>query len=54
MNKAIDPSNDPSAQIDYIELDSIIEKEFNKDKESLIMMLQAIQKTYTRLVSARE
>ena len=49
MNKAIDQSNDPSAQIDYIELDSIIEKEFNKDKESLIMMLQAIQKTYNYL-----
>jgi len=49
MNKAIDPSNDPSAQIDYIELDSIIEKEFKKDKESLIMMLQAIQKTYNYL-----
>ena len=49
MNKAIDQSNDPSAQIDYIELDSIIEKEFNKDKENLIMMLQAIQKIYNYL-----
>ena len=37
MNKAMDPSNDPSAQIDYIELDSIIEKEFNNDKENLIV-----------------
>jgi NADH-quinone oxidoreductase subunit E len=49
MNKAIDQNNDQSAQIDYMELDSIIEKEFNQDKENLIMMLQAIQKTYNYL-----
>ena len=49
MNKAIDQNNDPSAQIDYILLDKIIDKEFNKDKENLIMMLQAIQKTYNYL-----
>ena len=49
MNKAMDQSNDPSAQIDYKELDTIIEKEFNNDKENLIMMLQAIQKTYNYL-----
>ena len=49
MNKAMDQSNDPSAQIDYKELDTIIEKEFNNDKENLIMMLQAIQKTYNHL-----
>jgi NADH-quinone oxidoreductase subunit E len=49
MSKAIDPHNDKSAQIDYLELDSIIEEEFNRDKENLIMMLQAIQKTYNYL-----
>ena len=49
MNKAMDQSSAPSAQIDYKELDTIIEKEFNNDKENLIMMLQAIQKTYNYL-----
>jgi NADH-quinone oxidoreductase subunit E len=49
MNKAIDQSNDPFAQIDFIVLDKIIDKEFNKDKENLIMMLQAIQKAYNYL-----
>ena len=49
MSKAIDQHNDKSAQIDYLELDSIIEEEFNQDKENLIMMLQAIQKTYNYL-----
>ena len=49
MNKAMDQSNDPSAQIDYKALDAIIAKEFNNDKENLIMMLQAIQKRYNYL-----
>jgi len=49
MNKAMDQANDPSAQIDYKALDTIIEKEFNNDKENLIMMLQAIQRTYNYL-----
>jgi NADH:ubiquinone oxidoreductase subunit E len=49
MDKAIDPRNDASAQIDYVELDTIIEKEFNNDKENLIMMLQAIQRAYNYL-----
>ena len=49
MNKAMDQSNDPSAQIDYKALDTIIEKEFTNDKENLIMMLQAIQRTYNYL-----
>lgn len=33
-------------EIDYLELDEIIEKEFNKDRENLIMILQAIQRRY--------
>ena len=49
MNKVMDQSNDPSAQIDYKALDTIIEEEFNNNKENLIMMLQAIQKTYNYL-----
>ena len=49
MSKAIDQSIDSSTQIDYLELDAIIEKQFSNDKENLIMMLQAIQKTYNYL-----
>lgn len=33
-----------SEDIDYLELDKIIEDEFNSDKENLIMILQAIQR----------
>ncbi|MCF8075423.1 MAG: NADH-quinone oxidoreductase subunit NuoE [Desulfotignum sp.] len=33
-------------EIDYLELDQMIEKEFNNDKENLIMILQAIQRRY--------
>ena len=44
----------PSAQvntddIDYMELDRIIEEDFGNDKENLIMILQAIQKKYNYL-----
>ena len=35
--------------VDYMELDTIIEKEFNSDKENLIMILQAIQRHYNYL-----
>lgn len=33
-------------EIDYMELDNIIEEQFNSDKENLIMILQAIQRRY--------
>jgi NADH-quinone oxidoreductase subunit E len=36
-------------EIDYMELDKIIEDEFGNDKENLIMILQAIQKRYNYL-----
>ncbi len=36
-------------EIDYMELDKIIEEEFNNDKENLIMILQAIQRRYNHL-----
>jgi NADH:ubiquinone oxidoreductase subunit E len=49
MNTVRDHNKNQSTQIDYMELDSIIEKEFNNDKENLIMMLQAIQRTYNYL-----
>lgn len=35
--------------IDYMELDRIIEEDFQADKENLIMILQAIQKRYNYL-----
>ncbi|MFW6052280.1 MAG: NAD(P)H-dependent oxidoreductase subunit E [Desulfosalsimonas sp.] len=41
-----------STAIDYKELDEIIEKGFDLDKENLIMMLQAIQDRYTYLPEA--
>ncbi len=36
-------------EIHYLELDQMIEKEFNNDKENLIMILQAIQRRYNYL-----
>jgi len=33
-------------EIDFVELDKIIEDQFNGDKENLIMILQAIQRRY--------
>ena len=38
--------------IDYVVLDNLIEKEFNTDKENLIMILQAIQREYNYLPRA--
>ncbi len=35
--------------IDYMEIDHIIEEDFNNDKENLIMILQAIQRRYNYL-----
>jgi NADH:ubiquinone oxidoreductase subunit E len=39
-------------EIDYMELDRIIEEEFNSDKENLIMILQAIQRRFNYLPQA--
>jgi NADH:ubiquinone oxidoreductase subunit E len=36
-------------ELDYLELDRIIEDEYGSDKENLIMMLQAIQRHYNYL-----
>ncbi|MFO7715251.1 NADH-quinone oxidoreductase subunit NuoE [Desulfosarcina sp.] len=33
-------------EVDFVELDTLIDKEFGKDKENLIMILQAIQRRY--------
>jgi len=39
-------------EIDFMELDRIIEEEFDNDKENLIMILQVIQKRYNYLPQA--
>jgi NADH-quinone oxidoreductase subunit E len=36
-------------EIDYMELDKIIEEDFHNDKENLIMIIQAIQRRYNYL-----
>ena len=38
-----------AVEIDYMELDNIIEKDFGRNKENLIMILQAIQRRYNYL-----
>jgi NADH:ubiquinone oxidoreductase subunit E len=51
----VSPSKTPQeveVDIDYLELDKIIEEEFGNDKENLIMILQAIQKRYNFLPQA--
>ncbi|MFH1993629.1 MAG: NADH-quinone oxidoreductase subunit NuoE [Pseudomonadota bacterium] len=47
--KSVSLERVPSLEIDYMQLDDIIEKEFNNDKENLIMILQAIQRRYNFL-----
>jgi len=49
MSDELSTHGDPSIQIDFVELDDIIGKDFDKDKENLIMILQAIQKRYSYL-----
>jgi len=46
-----DAISEPSGQeeIDYTELNNIIDKEFGSDKENLIMILQAIQQRFNYL-----
>jgi NADH-quinone oxidoreductase subunit E len=49
MNE-LNPNHASDAEeIDYVELDRIIEGEFQSDKENLIMILQAIQGRYNYL-----
>ena len=53
--KEVSPSKSTEAievEIDYLELDKIIEEEFGNDKENLIMILQAIQRRYNYLPQA--
>ena len=49
MNNGSAVSTDEVIEIDYMDLDRIIDEEFGQDKENLIMILQAIQKVYNHL-----
>jgi NADH:ubiquinone oxidoreductase subunit E len=49
MNETAPLEQVEEVEIDYLELDDIIEEEFNKDPENLIMIIQAIQRRYNYL-----
>ena len=49
MNEANPVRAEQSGEIDYMELDKIIEEDFKNEKENLIMILQAIQRKYNYL-----
>ncbi|MBN2124150.1 MAG: NADH-quinone oxidoreductase subunit NuoE [Deltaproteobacteria bacterium] len=49
MNPVNSTQTDASVEIDYGELDHIVDEEFSNDKENLIMILQAIQRRYNYL-----
>lgn len=49
MNKASTSGGAQVEDIDYMELDKIIQDDFNNDKENLIMILQGIQRRYNYL-----
>jgi NADH:ubiquinone oxidoreductase subunit E len=52
MEQGGSATSDQPVAIDYMELDTIIEKQFHGDKENLIMILQEIQKKYNYLPQA--
>jgi NADH:ubiquinone oxidoreductase subunit E len=52
MTEAAPCEKEQTVEIDYVELDRIIDEEFNEDKENLIMILQAIQHQYNYLPQA--
>ena len=49
MNTPMATYADQESEINFRELDDIIEKQFGNDKENLIMILQAIQQHYNYL-----
>ncbi len=49
MSEAQAIRTDQTDEVDFVELDTMIEKEFSTDKENLIMILQAIQRRYNYL-----
>jgi NADH-quinone oxidoreductase subunit E len=49
MSEATATATAPEVEIDYLELDRIIDEEYEKDPENLIMILQGIQGHYNYL-----
>lgn len=49
MSEAQAICTDQAEAVDFVELDTIIDKQFSKDRENLIMILQAIQRHYNYL-----
>ena len=49
MNTESSLPEEQTEEIDYLELDRIIDEEFSGDSENLIMILQAIQRRYNYL-----
>ena len=49
MSEAQAIRTDQTDEVDLVELDTMIDKEFSTDKENLIMILQAIQRHYNYL-----
>lgn len=49
MSLATATESGQAVDVDFMELDTIIEKDYNNDKENLIMILQAIQRKYNYL-----
>ena len=47
--QAIRTDQAEEVEVDFLELDTIIDDEFSKDQENLIMILQAIQRHYNYL-----
>ncbi len=49
MSEAQAIRTDEAHEVDFVELDTMIDKQFSTDKENLIMILQAIQRHYNYL-----
>ena len=49
MSEAQAIRTDQTDEVDFVELDTMIDKEFSTDRENLIMILQAIQRHYNYL-----
>lgn len=49
MSEAQAIRTDQTDEVDFVELDTMIDDEFSTDKENLIMILQAIQRRYNYL-----
>lgn len=52
MNQVSGQAQAPAEEIDFLDLDNIIDDEFDDDPENLIMILQAIQRRYNYLPRA--